>query len=134
MNYKLQIRFSQLSSKVGAGFFVRPSRVIANNLTPKIEGADGLKIPASRSFNVYKRVRVIDKTDGDVKGLLNVTGNLDLNRPGRYSWIYIAVDLSSNPSEVKRIITVKDMTHPVIDGADNLILAVNKRFRPKSHY
>jgi len=104
---------------------------IEDVIAPKIEGATGLTVPASQSFDLYKGVRVIDETDGDVKELLSVTGNLDLNRPGRYSLIYTARDLSGNQSEVKRIITIKDMTRPVIEGADDLILAVNERFRPK---
>ena len=104
---------------------------IEDVIAPKIEGATGLTIPASQSFDVYKGIRVIDETDGDVKELLSVTGNLDLNQPGRYSLIYTAYDLSRNKSEVKRIITIKDMTRPVINGADDLVLAVNERFRPK---
>jgi len=110
---------------------VTDEKRIEDVIAPKIEGATGLTIPASQSFDVYKGVRVIDETDGDVKELLSVTGNLDLNRPGRYSLIYTAYDLSRNKSEVKRIITIKDMTRPIIDGADDLILAVNERFRPK---
>jgi len=110
---------------------VTEEKRIEDVIAPKIEGATGLTIPASQPFDVYKGVRVTDETDGDVKELLSVAGNLDLNQPGRYSLIYTAYDLSRNKSEVKRIITIKDMTRPVIDGADDVVLAVNERFRPK---
>ncbi|WP_404274925.1 immunoglobulin-like domain-containing protein [Exiguobacterium undae] len=100
-------------------------------IAPHIQGATGLTIAASQSFDVYKGVRVIDETDGNVTDLLNVKGALDLNRPGRYSLTYLASDQSGNQSEVKRLITVKDMTRPMIEGAKDIVLSVNERFRPK---
>ena len=100
-------------------------------IAPHIQGATGLTIAASQSFDVYKGVRVIDETDGNVTNLLNVKGALDLNRPGCYSLTYLASDQSGNQSEVKRLITVKDMTRPMIEGAKDIVLSVNEHFHPK---
>ena len=100
-------------------------------IAPRIQGALEKTIPAGRRFQPFRDVRVIDETNGDITNRLELEGEVDVNRPGRYLLTYRASDFAGNHSQVKRIIIVKDQVRPVISGAKDMTIEMNDVFRPK---
>ncbi len=100
-------------------------------IAPRIQGALEKTIPAGRRFQPFRDVRVIDETNGDITDRLELEGEVDVNRPGRYWLTYRASDFAGNYSQVKRMIIVKDQARPTISGADDVTIKMNETFRPK---
>ncbi|WP_262415836.1 DUF5011 domain-containing protein [Exiguobacterium acetylicum] len=73
----------------------------------------------------------MDETNGDITDRLELEGEVDVNRPGRYWLTYRASDFAGNYSQVKRMIIVKDQARPTISGADDVTIKMNETFRPK---
>ncbi|WP_214807802.1 immunoglobulin-like domain-containing protein [Exiguobacterium sp. s144] len=100
-------------------------------IAPRIQGALEKTIPAGRRFQPFRDVRVIDETNGDITDRLELEGEVDVNRPGRYWLTYRASDFAGNYIQVKRMIIVKDQARPTISGADDVTIKMNETFRPK---
>ena len=71
----------------------------------------------------------IDDVDGDLSGLVAVSGSVETNVPGSYTLIYAVTDSAGNTASTTRTVNViaePDTTPPVItlDGADPYTLTV----------
>lgn len=59
-------------------------------------------------------VTALDDCDGDVTALVTVEGAVNGEVPGVYTLIYTVADAAGNTASVQRIVTVKDLTPPVL--------------------
>ncbi|MBT2734600.1 DUF5011 domain-containing protein [Bacillus sp. ISL-7] len=124
-----------LSSFIIALLFIG-YKVIGNYLNghgkPIISGASSMKININSTFNPKTGVTAKDYVDGDLTGIIQVTGKVDTNKLGTYPLTYTVTDKSGNITIVKRKIKVVDNVSPVIVGAKNKNINMNSSFNPKA--
>jgi len=78
-----------------------------------LNGPEILTIPCGGTLN-DPGVSAIDACGGDLGGLVQVGGALNLNLPGDYTRTYTATDASGNTASITRVIRVADAVPPVI--------------------
>ncbi|MFQ8921377.1 MAG: immunoglobulin-like domain-containing protein [Clostridium paraputrificum] len=105
-----------------------------SNDKPVISGADNISIKEGIEFNPMTGVTATDTEDGNITKDIKVTGNVDINKPGKYELIYTVTDTDNNTVTAKRIVTVLPRLSvinkvPTIIGTDK-ILTVGDNFNP----
>ena len=72
-----------------------------------------------------------DECDGDITKNVSVTGKVDTGKEGTYTLTYRVEDSSGNVTEVKRVVTVKDLHPPVItlSGKKDLYIKIGTTYR-----
>ena len=56
---------------------------------PKIEGLDHITIKVGEKFEPLSGVKAFDKEDGDITKDIKITGNVDVNKEGKYELIIV---------------------------------------------
>ena len=107
--------------------------VLSNDKTI-ISGADNTSIVEGTEFNPMDGVTATDTEDGNLTNDIKVTGNVDVNKPGKYELTYTVTDTDGNTTTVKRTIIVNPKmveinAIPVIT-AENKTIKVGDKFNP----
>ena len=107
--------------------------VLSNDKTI-ISGADNTSIVEGTKFNPMDGVTATDTEDGNLTNDIKVTGNVDVNKPGKYELTYTVTDTDGNTTTVKRTIIVNPKmveinAIPVIT-AENKTIKVGDKFNP----
>ena len=79
---------------------------VKSNDKPVINGADNVSISEGTSFDPMAKVTATDTEDGNITKDIKVTGNVDVNKPGKYELTYTVTDSNGNTTTVKRVVIV----------------------------
>jgi subtilisin family serine protease len=79
---------------------------------PQIFGADDTTITQGDKFDPTAGVTAHDNEDGDLTDEIQITGKVDVTKPGVYELIYTVVDKDGNAVMVVRKVTVKEKVVP----------------------
>ncbi|MGL5068937.1 MAG: immunoglobulin-like domain-containing protein [Sarcina sp.] len=85
------------------------------NQKPVISGVLDKTIKVGDNFNPLAGITANDKEDGNMTSKIKVTGNVDTNKPGKYTLTYSVTDSDNETVTIKRVITVQADT-PDIGG------------------
>ncbi|WP_238548527.1 DUF5011 domain-containing protein [Bifidobacterium biavatii] len=111
------------------------SRVITvvDTTKPVITGAADKTITEGKTFDPKQGVTATDTLDGDLTPKLQITGTVDVTKPGKYTVKYNVSDAAGNKAiEVTRTITVTAANKPVIKGASAKTVEAATSFDPKA--
>lgn len=78
------------------------------NQAPAISGVEDKTINLGDNFEALAGVSANDKEDGDLTSKINVTGEVNINKVGKYILTYSVTDNSGKTTTKYRTITVKD--------------------------
>ena len=70
--------------------------------------SDDLIVEAGSAADLLAGVTATDDVDGDVTDNIEVVGNLDINKPGRYIIRYVVSDANGNQATTDRIVVVTE--------------------------
>ncbi|MEG2601761.1 MAG: DUF5011 domain-containing protein, partial [Carnobacterium sp.] len=76
------------------------------NQPPVITGANDITIDQNSNFDPKKGVIAMDPEDGNITGLLEVSGFIDVSEPDVYTLVYSVTDSGGLTTEVSRVVTV----------------------------
>ncbi len=79
---------------------------VKSNDKPVINGADNVSIKEGTAFDPMAGVTATDTEDGNITKYIKVTGNVNINKSGKYELIYTVTDSDGNTTNVKRVVTV----------------------------
>ncbi|CEI71969.1 immunoglobulin-like domain-containing protein [Romboutsia hominis] len=107
---------------------------VKSNDKPVITGVDNISIREGTEFDPMAGVTATDTEDGNITKDIKITGNVDVNKPGKYELIYTVTDSDRNTTTVKRVIIVNPKmveinAVPTIN-AENRIINVGEKFNP----
>jgi len=104
---------------------------LVDTVAPEItlNGADTVDIACGAAYTELGAT-ALDETDGDLSGVIAISGEVDTSAPGTYVLTYSVSDLSGNAAQVQRTVTVSDTAKPVLQllGANPLSLACKEIF------
>lgn len=82
-------------------------KVVKDNTKPDIllVGEKEISINVGEKYN-EQGATATDNVDGDITSQIKVTGNVNVNIPGKYTLVYSVSDAAGNKNEAKRIISV----------------------------
>ncbi|MGL4773910.1 MAG: glycosyl hydrolase family 18 protein [Clostridium sp.] len=78
------------------------------NAAPTLSGVEDKTINLGDEFNALAGVTANDKEDGDLTSNIEVTGNVDTSKAGKYTLTYKVTDSEGKTTTKTRTITVKD--------------------------
>ncbi len=106
--------------------------IILFNKIPMIECED-INIKVGETFNLFDYLRAYDEDDNllNEEDIIIVKTNLDVSKVGNYE-IVVEINDKSNIYKVQHVIniTVKTNNKPVIIGADDIEIPINRIFDP----
>ena len=70
--------------------------------------SDDIIVEAGSAADLLAGVTATDDVDGDVTDSIEVVGNLDINKPGRYIISYVVSDANGNQATTDRIVVVTE--------------------------
>ncbi|MGP5342956.1 LamG-like jellyroll fold domain-containing protein [Corynebacterium casei] len=70
--------------------------------------AEDLEVEAGSQADLLAGVTATDDVDGDVTDNIEVVGNIDINKPGRYIISYVVSDANGNQATANRIVVVTE--------------------------
>src|SRR5699024_11857817 len=73
--------------------------------------SDDIIVEAGSAADLLAGVTATDDVDGDVTDSIEVVGNLDINKPGRYIIRYVVSDANGNQATTDRIVVVRSEEH-----------------------
>lgn len=103
--------------------------VVVENKVPTIQGLDAVTITHGQAFDPLAGVTATDAEDGDITGKIEVSDNLDANKPGAYVLTYTVKDSGGAVATGMRAVTVKN-TIPDIHGITPLTITAGDPFDP----
>lgn len=82
-------------------------KVVKDNTKPDIllVGEKEISIKVGEKYN-EQGATATDNVDGDITSQIKITGNVNVNIPGKYTLVYSVSDAAGNKNEAKRIISV----------------------------
>ena len=96
---------------------------------PEIIGATDIDIKVGSNFDRLLGVEVKDNEDGIIaSNSIVISGELKIDKPGKYILIYTVNDAAGNVTSVKRVVTVYG--EPTITGANDTEIKLGSTFNP----
>ncbi|WP_342433464.1 immunoglobulin-like domain-containing protein [Neobacillus sp. FSL H8-0543] len=101
---------------------------VIDSIAPVLSGIQDSKINFGELFNPLDGISAVDNNDGDITANIQVSGSVDINKAGEYFLTYSISDQSGNSSSAERTVTVIDHILPVISGAEDITVGLNRPF------
>lgn len=98
----------ELGDRGAEAFISEKQAIVGTGGLPEIKGADAITIQVNEEFNPLAGVTASDKEDGDLTGKIEVTSDVNVNKPGGYKVSYSITDSNRNVTKVDRVVTVSD--------------------------
>ncbi|HBF3877526.1 TPA: DUF5011 domain-containing protein [Clostridioides difficile] len=90
------------------------------NYIPVIKGVYTKRVQEGEKFDVLKGITAYDVEDGDITSKIEIDGEVDVNKNGKYMLIYKVEDSQGNKREVRRYVLVHgDMEIKVTPNLEN---------------
>ncbi|KAB7668431.1 immune inhibitor A domain-containing protein [Bacillus sp. B1-b2] len=119
-----------VTDKAGNSAEVKRTVHVVDEEKPYITLTDGtVEVEAGTEY-VEPGFEATDNVDGDLTEEVQVSGEVDIIRPGEYTLTYTVTDSSDNSYSVTRAIIVVDTTAPVLtlDGEENVVLEAGSEY------
>ncbi|WP_409272161.1 immunoglobulin-like domain-containing protein [Neobacillus sp. SCS-31] len=93
-----------------AGNIASRERIVTviDNIKPVFSGVGNIELVIGESFHPLKGVTAFDNNDGDLTGMIKVSGYINTRELGINTIIYSVKDKAGNKAKYKRTITVKE--------------------------
>lgn len=106
--------------------------VVVKNTIPEIRGIAPITMTAGEPFDPFAGITAWDNEDGDLSAALQVSGQMDSNKPGIYTLHYLVRDSKGGEARRGRSVLVKAAYNnaPAIDGVDATTVVAGQPFDP----
>lgn len=88
--------------------------LVVDTVAPMIKGIRDISIKKGKKINLLEGITAFDKVDGDLTNRLQIEGDYDLNKRGKYLITVKVTDLSGNEAVETFILTVKANYLPIL--------------------
>lgn len=113
-----------VSDTAGNSVEVQRKIHVVDKEKPYISLTDGtVEVEAGEEY-IELGYTAIDNVDGDITAKVEVTGEVDISKPGEYTLTYTVTDSSDNSYSVTRLVKVIDTTAPnlALEGGEKIVI------------
>ncbi|WP_327444093.1 immunoglobulin-like domain-containing protein [Clostridium tarantellae] len=102
--------------------------IVRSNDKPVITGTDNILLKVGDNFNPMEGIKAYDTEDKDITNLIQVKGNVDVNKSGIYQLKYSVIDSDGNKTIINRQVRIRSNEKPVLIGIKDEIIKIGYPF------